>query len=144
VTAGGDLEAFVDTNVLVYAVSVDEGAKHRTAAELVRRGFAQGCFAISSQVMLELYVTVTRKIVQPLSPGEALEYVEALTEWRIVEQTPDLVLAALALADRAQVSPWDAAILEAARRAGCRRVLSEDLSHGVDYGGIVVENPFDG
>lgn len=37
---------------------------------------------------------------------------------------------------------WDAAILEAARVAGCRTVLSEDLADGRSYGGVVVENPF--
>jgi predicted nucleic acid-binding protein len=40
------------------------------------------------------------------------------------------------------VDPTDAAILEAARAAGCDVVLSEDLSDGQDYGGVRVENPF--
>lgn len=140
----GDVEAFLDTNVLVYAVSEEEGAKHRLAAELVRRGFAEGCFAISTQVLLELYVTVTRKIAVPLPPAQALDYVSALAEWRVVEQTPELVLAALALADRSRLSPWDAAILEAARRAGCSRLITEDLAAGAEYVGVTVENPFHG
>ena len=41
-----------------------------------------------------------------------------------------------------QVSIWDALILRAAEVAGCRRVLSEDLSDGATYGTVVVENPF--
>lgn len=36
----------------------------------------------------------------------------------------------------------DAAILEAARKAGCGLVLSEDLGAGHSYSGIRVENPF--
>lgn len=56
--------------------------------------------------------------------------------------TPELVLEALGLAERVRISPWDAAILEAARRAGCTRVLSEDLGDGQVYGGVTVENPF--
>jgi predicted nucleic acid-binding protein len=44
--------------------------------------------------------------------------------------------------ERWGISYWDAAILEAARAAGCREVLSEDLSHGQNYGGILVTNPF--
>jgi predicted nucleic acid-binding protein len=39
---------------------------------------------------------------------------------------------------------WDAAILEAGRSLGCEVVLSEDLSHGQEYGGIRVEDPFGG
>lgn len=137
-----ELEAFLDTNVLVYAVSEEEGGKHRQAAELVRRGFAEGCFAISTQVLLELYVTVTRKIAVPLPAPQALDFVSALAQWRVVEQTPELVLAALALAERSRLSPWDAAILEAARRAGCTRLITEDLAAGAEYGGVTVENPF--
>jgi predicted nucleic acid-binding protein len=43
---------------------------------------------------------------------------------------------------RFQLSYWDAAIIEAARAVGCTQVLSEDLSDGLDYGGVQVANPF--
>jgi predicted nucleic acid-binding protein len=137
-----DLLAFVDSNVLIYAVSRDDPAKHRRAREIVARGFTEGCFAISPQVMFEVYVNVTRKARINLPAGKALEYVRALAEWPVVVMTPDLVLAALNLARRAKISPWDAAILETARQARCRTVLSEDLADGGVYDGITVENPF--
>jgi predicted nucleic acid-binding protein len=137
-----EVEAFLDTNVLVYAVAPDEAGKHRVARDLVQRGFETGAFAVSTQVLLELYVTTTRKIAAPLSADEALGFVRALCEWQVVPHTPELVTAALERADRLRISPWDAAILEAARGIGCTRVLSEDLGHGVDYGGVRVENPF--
>lgn len=138
----GNPAAFVDTNVLVYAVSRDEPEKQKTARMIIERGFAEGCFAISTQVLLEAYVNVTQKAKIRLPAQEAFEYVRAFTEWPLVEMTESLVLAALDLARRMQISTWDAAILEAARKAGCARVLSEDLSHGRDYGGVTVENPF--
>jgi predicted nucleic acid-binding protein len=138
----GDLTAFVDTNVLVYAVSRDAPEKQRKAREIVTRGFTDGCYAISTQVMLELYVNVTQKAKIGLPPREAMEYVRTLAEWPVVEMTPAMVLAALSLSQRAQISPWDAAILEAARQSGCTRVLSEDLNDGQGYNGIIVENPF--
>lgn len=137
-----ELVAFVDSNVLVYAVSKDEPEKQQRAQMIVGRGFAEGCFAISTQVMLEVYVNVTRKARIGLPPREAFEYVRALAEWPVVDTTPELVLAALDLAKRSQISAWDAAILEAARQAGCKTVLSEDLAEGQSYGGITVENPF--
>ena len=56
--------------------------------------------------------------------------------------SPELVLSALGLAQRAKISPGDAAILEAARRFGCKRVLSEDLGNRHVYEGITIENPF--
>ena len=135
-------EAFVDSNVLVYALSKHEPEKQRKAREIVSRGFAEGCFAISTQVMLEVYVNITRKAKIGLGPQEAFEYVQAFTEWPVTDLTSEMVLAALALAHRSQISPWDAAILEAARQAGCKLVLSEDLAAGQSYGGITVQNPF--
>ena len=138
----GDLVAFLDSNVLVYAVSRNEPEKQEKARALIERGFAEGCFAISTQVLLEVYVNVTQKAKIQLPPGEAFEYVKAFTEWRVVEMSQSLVLAALGLAKQMQISTWDAAILEAAREAGCARVLTEDLTSGREYGGITVENPF--
>jgi len=140
----GDLVAFVDSNVLVYAVSDDEPEKQRRAREIVTRGFSEGCYAISTQVMMEMYVNVTQKAKIALPPSEAFEYVRTFEEWSVVEMTPGLVLAALGLAQRWKISPWDGAILEAARQAGCSRVLSEDLGDRQVYGGITVENPFSG
>jgi predicted nucleic acid-binding protein len=137
-----DLAAFVDSNVLVYAVSADEPEKQSRAREIVAHGFMEGCYAISTQVMLEVYVSVTRKAKIGLSPGEAFEYVRAFAEWPVVEITPEVVLAALGHARRSKISAWDATILEAARQAGCTKVLSEDLGDGQVYGGITVENPF--
>lgn len=136
------LLAFVDSNVLIYAVSQDDPEKQKQASELVARGFTEGCFAISTQVMFEVYVNLTRKARINLPHHRAFEYVRALAEWPVVVMTPDLVLAALSLAQRSKISPWDAAILETARQAGCRKVLSEDLSHKQVYDGITVENPF--
>ena len=53
-----------------------------------------------------------------------------------------LVEAAVATADRFRISLWDAAIIEAARSLGCRKVLSEDFNAGQDYDGVIVQNPF--
>ena len=138
----GDLVAFLDSNVLVYAVSRNEPEKQEKARAIIERGFAEGCFAISTQVLLEVYVNVTQKAKIQLPPQEAFEYVSAFTEWRVVEMSQSLALAAIGLARQMQISTWDAAILEAAREAGCSRVLTEDLTSGRDYGGITVENPF--
>jgi predicted nucleic acid-binding protein len=138
----GELAAFVDTSVLVQAVCADQPAKQRTAKAIVERGFVEACFATSTQVLIEVYDVLTRRAEQPLSPMEAADYVRALREWTVVEMDSDLVTAALSLAEREEMSPWDAAIIEAARRADCTRVLSESLPAGRNYEGVRVENPF--
>jgi predicted nucleic acid-binding protein len=138
----GELAAFVDTSVLVYAVCADQPAKQRAARAIVERGFVEACYATSTQVLVEVYDILTRRAESPLSTMEAADYVRALREWTVVEMDSDLVTAALSLAEREEMSPWDATIVEAARRADCTRVLSEALPAGRMYEGVRVENPF--
>jgi predicted nucleic acid-binding protein len=53
-----------------------------------------------------------------------------------------LLQAALSARSRWNVSFWDAAIVEAARAAGCGVVLTEDLQDGMDFAGVRALNPF--
>ena len=54
----------------------------------------------------------------------------------------ELVMEAVELRQRFQISYWDAAIIAAARQMGCDTVYSEDLSEAENYDGVVVLNPF--
>jgi predicted nucleic acid-binding protein len=40
------------------------------------------------------------------------------------------------------LSYWDSAIVAAARALGCRRLYSEDFSHGREIAGMQIVNPF--
>ena len=57
------VECFLDTNILVYAVSAlrEDATKKSRALELIQTAD----FGVSSQVLQEFYVTVTRKIRKP-------------------------------------------------------------------------------
>jgi predicted nucleic acid-binding protein len=134
--------AFVDTNVLVYAEDRDAGEKHAVARDLVADLWRSGDGVLSVQVLQELFVTVTRKLPRPLRPPAALAIVEQYLTWRVVENTGDLLLAAIRAASALKVSFWDALILEAARAAQCDRLWTEDLHHGQRIGDLIVVNPF--
>jgi predicted nucleic acid-binding protein len=134
------VECFLDTNVLVYAVSSAEGdaAKKRKAIDLVQRTD----FGLSAQVLQEFYVTVTRKIRKPLSADKA---VALLDEYRVFPTVPTdypLIVAAVELSLRHGVSYWDGAILAAAETLGAAVLYTEDLSHGQSYGRVRAVNPF--
>jgi predicted nucleic acid-binding protein len=132
---------FVDTNVLLYAVSTapDEREKAKRARQLL----AGRDLALSVQVLQEFYVQATRPTRQDrLTPAQARDLVESFTRFEVQPVTVEVVRAAMSIQDRFGVSYWDAAILEAARTLGCATVLSEDLQHGGDYDGVVVEDPF--
>jgi predicted nucleic acid-binding protein len=132
---------FVDTNVLLYAVSTapDEQDKAGRARQLL----AARDLALSVQVLQELYVQATRSTRRDrLTHAQARDLVESFTRFPVQPITADVVRAAMATKERFGLSYWDAAILEAARALGCAVVLSEDLQHGGDYDGVAVDNPF--
>jgi predicted nucleic acid-binding protein len=136
--------AFVDTNVLVYAHDTSQGAKHDAARDLVLRLWADRTGALSTQVLQEFYVVATRKLDAPMPPAEARQIVALYAAWSLVVIDTELILDATIREQRDALSFWDALIVEAARRAGAHRLLSEDLQDGRDFDGTVVENPFRG
>lgn len=64
---------FVDTNVLVYAYDADAGAKHEIARSRLRVLWEDESGLLSTQVLQEFYVTVTRKLSQPMRRRKARE-----------------------------------------------------------------------
>lgn len=132
---------FVDTNVLLYAISRDP--EERDKAKRANEVLATRDLGLSVQVLQEFYVQTTRESrSDPLTHEQAVELVESFMRFPVQPITSELMLAACATRRRFGISYWDAAILEAGRSLGCDVVLSEDLSDGEDYGGVRVENPF--
>jgi predicted nucleic acid-binding protein len=132
---------FVDTNVLLYAISLDRDEQHK--ATLANEILDARELALSVQVLQEFYVQATRESRSDrLTHAQAMKLVEAFLRFPVAQVTTGVMLAAMTTRDRFDISYWDAAILEAARSMGCEVVLSEDLSHGQDYAGVRVENPF--
>lgn len=132
---------FVDTNVLLYAISKDraERAKSNQARQLL----TETDLALSTQVLQEFYVHATRASrADRISEDQAKGLVRSFLRFPVQPIDSGIVLAAIDLQSLATISYWDAAIIEAARASGCESVLSEDLNDGQDYQGVVVENPF--
>lgn len=134
--------SFVDTNLLVYAEDRDAGEKHTLAVELLRALWERGDGVVSIQVLQEFFITVTRKVRRPLKPDVAARIVGQYLTWRTVENDGALLLAAIERMSVHRLSFWDALVVEAAVRAGCDLLFSEDLSHGQRFGKLRVVNPF--
>lgn len=133
---------FVDTDVLVYARDTSEGEKHLRSRHWMSELWSAHAGRVSMQVLHEYYVTVTRKLTPGLSPSEARRDVQDLLLWRPLPLEGPLVEAAWSIEDRYHLSFWDALVVAAARRAGCQRLLSEDLQDGQDFEGTIVVDPF--
>jgi predicted nucleic acid-binding protein len=132
---------FLDTNILLYAVtaSPEEARKRSIAREVLR----QDRLALSVQVLQEFYVQATRASrPDPLSHEEASELIGHWLRFYVVPLSVPVFQNALKLKSLHAISYWDAAIVSAASAAKCPILFSEDLSHGQDYGGVKVINPF--
>jgi len=133
---------FVDTNVLVYAHDASEARKQPVARALLEELWASRSGALSTQVLQEFYVVATRKFDPPMSRPAAREIVALYGTWPLVRTDLPLILAASQLEERHALSFWDALIVEAARRVGATRLVTEDLQGERRIGGVRIENPF--
>jgi predicted nucleic acid-binding protein len=132
---------FVDTNILLYAVSrlPDEVGKRAIAHRVLD---SDDC-ALSVQVLLEFYAQATRPTrIGSLSHAEATGMISVWRRFPVQAQTVDVLDRALILRERRGLSIWDSAIIAAAAQLGCEQVLTEDMQHGQVLDGVRIVNPF--
>ena len=132
---------FVDTNILLYAISRDPAEERK--AVIANEIIDDGDIGLSVHVLQEFYVQSTRASrADAITHDQAAGLAEAWCRFPVQVVSVEVMRAALATRARFGISYWDAAILEAARASGCSVVLSEDLDDTTDYDGIHVEDPF--
>ncbi len=127
---------FFDTNVLLYLLSEDTEKADRAEA-LVRQGGG-----ISVQVLNEATSVMRRKLrMSWRETREFLTLIRGLIDVApVTVETHDL---GLEFAERYGLSVYDSMIAAAAALAGCARLWSQDMQHGMRIGeGLRVENPF--
>ncbi len=129
-------EAFLDTNVIIYAVG-DDPVRSPVAAELLR----EGC-TISVQVMNEFANICRRKLQLPWRDIDL--HLDTIQHFamavRPIEASTHLL--GRQIAERHRLQFYDALMLAAALEAGCRQFFSEDLQHGFTISELSVVNPF--
>ncbi len=136
--------SFVDTNLLIYAHDADAGVRRDRARAVLGELWEEGTGRLSTQVLQEFYVNVTRKLAKPLDATEAQALLNDYCAWQVYSLRPADVVAAATLETAHQVSFWDGLIIVAAQRCGAARLLSEDLQHGRQFGALTIINPFVG
>jgi predicted nucleic acid-binding protein len=134
---------FVDTNILLYAISKDPSERRKTEVAMDVLAAPVESLALSVQVLQEFYVQATRATREGALPHRLAEdYIDHFQAFHVQDTTLALFRASVASCRRFKISYWDAAIIEAARMMECDTVLSEDLSDGQSFGGVRVRNPF--
>jgi predicted nucleic acid-binding protein len=134
------MSTFLDTNVVVYAFDRADPVKQARAISILE---GDDRLVVSTQVLLETWWVLTRRLAEPLPEDHASSIIDTLTELPVVNTDPELVKRAIRTSQQSGTAIWDAMIIEAARSAGCHRVLSEDLQDGRNFSGMAIENPFD-
>lgn len=128
--------SFFDTNVLVYIASGDPQKADRCESIVGHGG------AISVQVLNELTNVARRKM--RMSWADTHSFLSMLRGLLTVHpMTVEMHETGLALAERYNLSTWDAMIASAALHADCDTLWSEDLQHDMTLDGrLRVVNPF--
>lgn len=129
-------EPFFDTNILLYLLSGDTDKADRAEALLAEGG------TISVQVLNEFAAVAARKL-----GFSWVEIRDALEPIRMICNIEPLTLEthdrAVRIAERYRFSIYDALIIAAALRKGCRTLYSEDLQDGQSIDGkLTIRNPF--
>ena len=132
--------SFFDTNILIYTDDKAAPAKQRRALSLVEEHRRAGSGVVSSQVLQEYFVTVTRKL--HVEARIARRKVELLAEFNVASPDVGDILAAIDLHRLHGFSFWDALILRAAKQSGCKVLLSEDMQDTREIDGVEIVNPF--
>lgn len=130
-------KAFLDTNVLIYAVTEDD-PRSAQAEELLASGGV-----LSVQVLNEFVSVVRRKILMSWT-----DVTQALDAFRILCPSPLPITmetheTALRIAAKHSYNIYHALVIAAALEADCATLYSEDLHDGQTIDGqLTIRNPF--
>jgi predicted nucleic acid-binding protein len=133
---------FIDTNILVYAFDSSEKEKQEIAQKLLNKEGSIGEITLSTQVLQEFFVIVTRKLKEPLSIDDASKTIQFFSVYPLVQINPKLILKAIERHQNESFSFWDALIVEAALQVDCKILFSEDMQDERQIGRLKIINPF--
>jgi len=134
---------FLDTNIFVYAFDEKAPAKAKKAAQLIRRAADTGEGIVSYQVVQEFFNVALRRFSQPMTTGEAEQYL--ITVFRpllAIQSSPSIYVEALRISGKHHLAWYDSLIVAAALDGQCGVLYSEDLQDGREIEGLKISNPF--
>ena len=135
------MKAFFDTNILVYLFDAGAPAKRRRAREVLTQHTLAGETLLSTQVLQEFYVAVTRKLATPLDVDAAYQAVRELAVMPSVRVDIPLILSAIQLSKSKRLSFWDGLIVQSALEGGASILYSEDMQDGQVFQTLRIKNP---
>ena len=131
---------FLDTNILIYAAAGrhDAPEKHNRSVQIIR----DEDIRVSTQVVGEFLQVSRKKYLSVMGIAEINLWADRLLRLKYTDIDQALIRGALFVAERYEVSFWDAALVAASERLGAEILYTEDLSHRQKYGSVTAINPF--
>ena len=134
-------KVFFDTNILVYFVDERDPKKQIIAKNLIASAVQNQNGMLSTQSLQEFYSVITSKLKCP--KNKAKELVRMFSELFPVQKiSVPLILNAVDISIKNDLSFWDSLILSTANDTGCIIVYSEDMNNGQIIDGTKILNPF--
>lgn len=136
-------KVFLDTNVLVYAYTPDEPAKHEICKEIVKKVFTGNIQAtVSNQIIGELSRALLDKFNSPL--GDVEKVIDELILYKNlskVNYTPRTIRKAVFNCKSYAIPFWDSVIAETMKENEITEIITENEKDFNKMPGIKVTNP---
>ena len=131
---------FIDSNVWVYALTEQDHARKKIAAELISKTYLEDTICVNAQVLKEFANFAFKRTTK--SADEINAVLKKMASYSFVPDTKELVMQAVVLKERYDVGFYDSLMLSAANKAKCDVIYTEDLNSGQKYGTVTAINPF--
>ena len=122
---------FIDANILGYAYERSNPQKHSIAAHLLQPCWqAKTMLALSTQILGEFFILITKKAKKPLNPRIAqiiINDIIGLPYWKVVSYNEKTVMTALNIADNFDMPYWDSLIAATMTENDISAIYTENI-----------------
>ena len=133
-------KVFVDTNILIYLQEGLDKPKHEIAVSLFEKLADENVIVLSTQVLQEFYVAMTKKLGH--DPVTIKQLLQLFERFEIMIIQVSTVQEAIDISILNKLSYWDSLIVASALESKCKTIYTEDLNHSQDIKGVKIVNPF--
>lgn len=134
----------VDSNILVYAVDIAAGSKHKIAKEAIKQSLARKGAVISIQNIVEFARVISEKSKVPLSTQEQTKLISDLKySFKVVTYTPETISSALKISSNHNIHFFDALLVATMNENGIKHIITENVSDFKKIKWLTVLNPFE-
>lgn len=133
-------KVFIDTNILIYLQSGMNPAKMKASRLLFEKASSDQLIVLSTQVLQEFYVAMTRKLNH--DPITVKNLLILFDDFEIITIHKPIIFDAIDISVLHQLSFWDSLIISSASISHCKVIYTEDLNHGQLIRGVEIVNPF--